>query len=86
MQQASGRYLRVGSGTEAYRAFVPHALPPSYTLTPGDYDLMERANRALGRLDGVASLLPDRDLFLYLYIRKEAVLSSQIEGTQSVLS
>jgi Fic family protein len=47
---------------------------------------MERANRALGRLDGVSSLLPDRDVFLYFYVRKEAVLSSQIEGTQSSLS
>lgn len=47
---------------------------------------MEQANRALGRLDGVSSLLPDRDLFLYFYVRKEAVLSSQIEGTQSSLS
>ncbi len=47
---------------------------------------MERANRALGRLDGISTLLPDRDLFLYLYVRKEALLSSQIEGTQSSLS
>ncbi len=47
---------------------------------------MERANRALGRLDGITTLLPDRDLFLYLYVRKEAVLSSQIEGTQSSLT
>jgi Fic family protein len=50
------------------------------------YDLMERANRALGRLDGITALLPDAYLFTYFYIRKEAVLSSQIEGTQSSLS
>jgi Fic family protein len=48
--------------------------------------LLERANRALGRLDGLAVLLPDPTLFLYMYVRKEAVLSSQIEGTQSTLS
>ncbi|HKX27032.1 MAG TPA: Fic family protein [Blastocatellia bacterium] len=49
-------------------------------------DLMDRANRALGRLDGVTVLLPDEYLFTYFYVRKEAVLSSQIEGTQSTLS
>jgi Fic family protein len=52
----------------------------------GDYDLMEKANRALGRLDGLAIQLPETALFIYLYVRKEAVLSSQIEGTQSSLS
>ena len=50
------------------------------------YPLVDRANVALGRLDGIGSLLPDPELFLYMYIRKEAVLSSQIEGTQSSLS
>jgi Fic family protein len=50
------------------------------------HDLQDRANRALGRLDGVSLLLPDPTLFLYTYVRKEAVLSSQIEGTQSSLS
>ena len=47
---------------------------------------LERANRAIGRLDGVTSILPDTPLFLYMYVRKEALLSSQIEGTQSSLS
>jgi Fic family protein len=55
-------------------------------LDSGRQDLLERANRALGRLDGVTLLLPDLSLFLYFYVRKEAVLSSQIEGTQSSLS
>ena len=82
----TGRYLTIGSGDSRYRAFVPDVLPHSFELEAADYDLMERANRALGRLDGSTSLSPDRDLFLYLYIRKEAVLSSQIEGTQSSLS
>ncbi len=46
---------------------------------------MEQANQALGRLDGLASILPDLSLLIYMYVRKEAVLSSQIEGTQSSL-
>jgi len=50
------------------------------------YRLLDRANQALGRLDGSTALLPDPQLFIYLYLRKEAVLSSQIEGTQSSLS
>ena len=49
-------------------------------------DLYEKANRALGKLDGLASALPEVSLVLYMYIRKEAVLSSQIEGTQSSLA
>ena len=83
----TGRYRTFGSGAESYRAFVPDPLPPpDVHLEAEDIDLMERANRALGRLDGISTLLPDRDLFLYLYVRKEAVLSSQIEGTQSSLT
>jgi Fic family protein len=67
---------------------MPHPLPPDppLTLDADHYDLLEKANRALGRLDGMAMLLPDFSLFLYLYVRKEALLSSQIEGTQSSLS
>jgi Fic family protein len=73
---------------EAVRAFVPVSLPPvpPLELTPARQRLLERALLACGRLDGVSALLPDPDLFLYAYIRREAVLSSQIEGTQSSLS
>lgn len=73
---------------ETVRAFVPHSLPPSPSLVvdAGLREEMDRALLALGRLDSVSSLLPDRALFLYTFIRKEAVLSSQIEGTQSSLS
>jgi len=73
---------------ESFRAFVPNPLPPEppIALADRDHDLIEKANRALGRLDGVATLLPDVSLFLYFYVRKEAVLSSQIEGTQSSIS
>jgi len=72
---------------ETVRAFVPPALPPEPSLGLDKlYGLLDEANRALGRLDGVTSILPDTPLFLYMYIRKEALLSSQIEGTQSSLS
>ncbi len=76
------------SGPEGYSTFVPKPLPPSPPLkiSPAMQVLLDRANQALGRLDGVTLLLPDPDQFLYTYIRKEAVLSSQIEGTQSSLS
>lgn len=83
-----GEVLRRRTGDEEFQLFVPRALPPQPDLVAdvGINDLLERANRALGRLDGLATLLPDRGLFLYFYVRKEAVLSSQIEGTQSSIS
>lgn len=72
---------------EAVRAFVPHPLPPSPPLDLLPLQpLLERALLAVGRLDALTTLLPDPRLFLYGYVRKEAVLSSQIEGTQSSLS
>jgi len=82
-----GRYLVKTYDGERVRAFVPPALPPDPPVRlDGLQLLLERANQALGRLDGVASILPDLSLFIYTYLRKEAVLSSQIEGTQSSLS
>jgi Fic family protein len=83
-----GRYVPVSITGTTVQAFIPSTLPPNPPLqfSQGDYELMERANRALGRLDGITALLPDTSLFIYMYIRKEAVLSSQIEGTQSSLS
>jgi len=83
-----GNYVTSTVAGESYKAFIPPALPPdpSLQLNEGHFDLMERANRALGRLDGVSALLPDTSLFLYFYVRKEALLSSQIEGTQSSFS
>ena len=75
-------------GPDRYAVFYPAPLPPEPALeVDGDLQaLLDRANQALGRLDGITLLLPDPDHFLYAYIRKEAVLSSQIEGTQSSLS
>ena len=84
---ATGRYEVTGTGAESVRAFIPHALPPDPPLAfDGVQRSLESAGLAVGRLDGVATLLPDKSLFLYSYVRKEAVLSSQIEGTQSTLS
>ena len=73
---------------ERCRAFVPNPVPPEPPLVLDDdlLNLLARANLALGRLDGLTAVLPDPGVFLYTYIRKEAVLSSQIEGTQSSLS
>jgi Fic family protein len=80
----AGRYVQQIAG---YRAFIPANVPPD---PPIRFDaemtkLLSDADRALGRLDGVASVLPNPDLFVAMYVRHEAVLSSQIEGTQSTL-
>jgi hypothetical protein len=85
--QRLGRYVVTSWGEETVRAFVPPPLPPVPAVRLDAFQLaLERANQALGRLDGLASILPDLPLFIYAYVRKEAVLSSQIEGTQSSLS
>jgi len=81
----AGHYLKQGTG---YSAFIPKALPP---VPPIDYDdelrhLLSDADRALGRLDGSIQTLPNPGLFVFMYVRKEAVLSSQIEGTQSSIN
>ena len=84
----TGRYEVATAGGESVRAFVPAPLPPAPPLAfeGGLERSLEAAVLAVGRLDGVSTLLPDKALFLYAYVRKEAVLSSQIEGTQSSLS
>jgi Fic family protein len=70
-----------------YRAFIPAPLPPDPPLVINEsmQSLLSQSDRALGRLDGSIQTLPDPDLFVFMYVRKEAVLSSQIEGTQSSL-
>lgn len=82
-----GRYEISTTGGERVRAFVPAPLPPDppLVLDGALQQAFESATLALGRLDGISVLLPDQTLF-FAYIRKEAVLSSQIEGTQSSLS
>jgi Fic family protein len=82
-----GTYILKTFKDESFRAYVPPPLPPVPPLALQRLlPLLEQANQALGRLDGLASILPDPSLFIYLYVRKEAVLSSQIEGTQSSFS
>jgi Fic family protein len=80
----AGRYVRQVAG---YRAFLPAPLPPNPPLQidAALLGLLSRADQTLGRLDGVAQTLPNPDLFVAMYVRQEAVLSSQIEGTQSTL-
>ena len=84
----TGHYISSIAGGVSCKAFIPLALPPKPELVFSG-KLQTRLNEALlalGRLDAISSLLPDTQLFLYSYVRKEAVMSSQIEGTQSSLS
>jgi len=85
MHQRAGRYVRQAAG---YSAFLPSALPPNPPVEVRGrlQRLLSEADLALGRLDGSIQILPNPDLFVFMYVRKEAVLSSQIEGTQSSLT
>lgn len=87
-RELQGHYVTISTVGEKAEAFVPAPLPPlpSIDWTPELRGKFDQALLALGRLDSVSVLLPDTSLFLYMYIRKEAVLSSMIEGTQSSLS
>lgn len=86
-RQPFGSYLNNSVSGELVKAYLPNLLPPTPTLDMERlYPLLTQANLAIGRLDGISINIPDISLFLYMYIRKEAVLSSQIEGTQSTLS
>ncbi len=80
----AGHYVRQPTGV---KAFIPKPLPPEPSVAFDDdmHTLLSRADRALGRLDGSIQTLPNPDLFVFMYVRKEAVLSSQIEGTQASL-
>ncbi|MBI2794199.1 MAG: Fic family protein [Ignavibacteria bacterium] len=88
IRQNSGTYKTTTVAGELVRAFVPSPLPPvpPIDMTSELNRIMEKALLACGRLDGISALLPDPTIFLYAYVRREAVLSSQIEGTQSSLS
>ena len=80
----AGTYIKQASG---YRAFIPKALPPDPALAMDAemVRLLAEASLGLGRLDGVGALVPNPELFVAMYVRQEAVLSSQIEGTQCTL-
>ena len=83
----AGEFRLAQDGPDGYWAFHPNPLPPDPPLRIDAemQRLLDRTNQALGRLDGITLLLPDPDQFIYTFVRKEAVLSSQIEGTQSSL-
>lgn len=83
----AGRFVETSVSGEKVRAYVPAPLPPEPALDVSQFlTVYDRARGAIGALDGVTSLLPSTPLFLFMYVRKEALLSSQIEGTQSSLS
>lgn len=85
MSNRAGEFVKQSLG---YKSFVPHKLPPN---PPVEFDaeilgLLSEADRKLGRLDGITQILPNPELFVAMYVQKEAVLSSQIEGTQASLT
>jgi Fic family protein len=86
-ENSKGRAGSFISQLEGYAAFIPKPLPPDppLELDPALLNLLEEAVGELGRLDGIARVIPDPDFFVSMYVRREAVLSSQIEGTQSTL-
>ena len=82
----SGKYIPQLKDNAKYQAFVPVFLPFPLKTDPVLDDLLSRANLALGRLDGIAEVVPDVDFFILMYVRKEATLSSQVEGTQATFA
>ncbi len=87
MNNRSGYYKNNLSGEMLYKSFLPNPLPPNPAIC-FDHELIEllgKANRSIGVLEGISSQVPDVDLFVSMYVRKEALLSSQIEGTQATL-
>jgi len=84
MNERSGRYIKQPDG---YRAFIPEPLPPDPPVQFDDemQSLLSNADRALAKLDGIIMVLPNPDLFIAMYVKKEALLSSQIEGIQASL-
>jgi Fic family protein len=84
MKDRAGRYVMQPAG---YKAFIPKRLPPSPPIQYNDelQSLLSKADRSLARLDGITTVLPNPDLFIAMYVKKEALLSSQIEGTQASL-
>jgi cell filamentation protein, protein adenylyltransferase len=86
VERPSGRVVRVGRGDLAYEAFVPHPLPATFDRELALLNALSAADRSLGELAGVGRLLPNPDLLIDPFIRREAVLSSKIEGTQATIT
>jgi Fic family protein len=82
----SGKYKQQLKDEVKYQAFMPELLPFPLKVDPVMDDLLAKANLALGRLDGIAEAVPDVDFFILMYVRKEATLSSQVEGTQATFA
>ena len=85
MELISNRAGRVQDTMNHYKAFIPKRLPPDPPIVIDTelYSLLSEADRKLGRLDGLLEIIPNPDLFVAMYVKKEALLSSQIEGTQA---
>ena len=84
MNERIGTYITKKVATESYRAYVPSQLPPEPPIDVSSlYPYLEKATLALAELNSIAQIIPNISLFIYMYVRKEALLSSQIEGTQS---
>ncbi|MCM1219799.1 MAG: Fic family protein, partial [Lachnospiraceae bacterium] len=83
----AGEYIQALSGVATYKAYKPNPLPPNPELEMNEemIGLLTKAHQLLGKLDATSELIPNMDLFLGSYVRKEALLSSQIEGTQATL-
>jgi Fic family protein len=82
----SGTYINQLQGDMQYKAFVPNLLPYEVKVDEALQHLVSKADLALGRLDGITEILPDADFFIFMYTRKEATLSSQVEGTQATFA
>ena len=84
MKYRAGKYIKQPSG---YKAFIPETLPPkpAVELDEKIYALLSESDRAIAKLDGITTVLPNPDIFIAMYVKKEALLSSQIEGTQASL-
>ena len=87
METRAGGYRENFSGDSAYKSFLPKPLPPypDLNLDKEMMDLLSKANRSIGTLEGASRHIPNIDLFIAMYVRKEALLSSQIEGTQATM-
>ena len=87
MNNRAGMYKSNLSGEMAYKSFVPSVLPPNPTIELSNdiVEILVKANKQLALLEGIATRIPNMDLFISMYVRKEALMSSQIEGTQATL-